>query len=111
MNNFVERDAIATKHLGRHIGHTAAGLVRVELRKVFDGYLYWNFDSMLFIADERLFTTGNLLKLEFVNLGVPRSKYLLWNGELDFGNGEVIFHGQKKHMKQLESVIRETLKS
>lgn len=99
---FQQRDLIANRELGDSLGHTAAGLVRVDLRKVFDGYLYWNSEAMLFIADDSIFTNGNLMKLEFSDLGVPKSKYVLWNGELDFGNGKWIFHGQKRQMKELE---------
>ena len=100
--SFQQRDQIASMELGKSIGHTAAGLVRVDLRKVFDGYLYWSIDALLFIADNNIFTDGNLLKLEFSDLGPPKSKFVLWNGELDFGNGKWIFHGQKRQMKELE---------
>jgi len=105
MSNFRQRDTLASQHLGMHLGHTAAGLVRTEIRKVFQGYLYWNHRSLLFIADDPIFTNGNLLKLDFDEIGIPKSKYLLWNGELDFGNGMWIFHGQKKHIKDMESVV------
>ena len=109
MSSFQQRDNIAAKELGEPLGHTAAGLLQVELRKIHDGYLYWSHDSLLFIADEHIFRDGKLLKLKFVDLGIPKSKYLLWNGELDFGSGAWIFHGQKKHMKELESVIARSI--
>ncbi len=102
MQGFQQRDLIASRELGTSRGHTAAGLVRVDLRKVFQGYLYWSDDALLFIADDNIFSQGNLLRLNFKNIGMPRSKYLLWNGELDFGNGKWIFHGQKRQMKELE---------
>jgi hypothetical protein len=102
LTGYIQRDQIANKELGFSKGHTAAGLVRVDLRKVFDGYLYWNDLSLLFIADDNIFSSGNLLKLDFSGLGIPKSKYVLWNGELDFGNGAWIFHGQKRQMKELE---------
>lgn len=100
--SFQQRDQIASRELGKSIGHTSAGLVRVDLRKVFDGYLYWSSDALLFIADNKIFTNGNLLKLQFSALGIPKSKFILWNGELDFGGGTWIFHGQKRQMKELE---------
>lgn len=101
---YQQRDLIATRELGFSMGHTAAGLVRTDLRKVFNGYLYWSNEALLFIADNNIFPQGNLLKLDFVQLGLPKSKYLLWNGELDFGNGELIFHGQKRQIKELERI-------
>ncbi len=107
--SFKQRDQIASRELGMSIGHTAAGLVRVDLRKVFDGYLYWSSDALLFIADENIFTNGNLLRIEFSDLGLPKSKFVLWNGELDFGNGKWIFHGQKRQMKELESAIARSI--
>ena len=102
MAGFQQRDLIANRELGSSKGHTAAGLLRVDLRKVFDGYLYWSDAALLFIADDKIFSQGNLLRLDFDDLGIPKSKYVLWNGELDFGNGAWIFHGQKRQMKELE---------
>jgi hypothetical protein len=109
MSNFQQRDTIAATELGKPLGHTAAGLLQLELRKIHDGFLYWNYDSLLFIADEYIFRDGNLLKLKFADLGIPKSKYVLWNGELDFGSGAWIFHGQKKLMKELESLIARSI--
>jgi hypothetical protein len=103
MPGFQQRDRIANSELGTSRGHTAAGLVRVDLRKVFNGYLYWSDDALLFIADDYIFPTGNLLRLNFKDIGRPKSKYLLWNGELEFGNGKWIFHGQKRQIKELEN--------
>ena len=111
MSSFQQRDRIAASELGNPLGHTAAGLLQVELRKIHDGFLYWNHDSLLFIADEYIFRGGNLLKLKFADLGIPKSKYVLWNGELDFGSGEWIFHGQKKHIKDLEAQIAKSIKA
>ena len=102
MAGFQQRDLIANRELGFSKGHTAAGLVRTDLRKVFQGYLYWSDDALLFIADDNIFSQGNLLKLDFDDLGNPKSKYVLWNGELEFGNGAWVFHGQKRQMKELE---------
>lgn len=102
MAGFHQRDQIASRELGFSKGHTAAGLVRTDLRKVFQGYLYWSDNALLFIADDNIFAQGNLLRLDFDDLGNPKSKYVLWNGELEFGNGAWVFHGQKRQMKELE---------
>ena len=105
VNNVSYRDAMATRTIGSFTGHTAAGWVHVQLRKVTKGWLYWNSDSLLFMLDVEPISPSDFLVLPFEEIGMPRSKYLLWNGELDFLNGQFVFHGQRKQIRQLQGEL------
>lgn len=103
------RDSRANQLLGTVLGHSAVGLVRAEIRKVFDGWLYWGPQSFVFFADEPIFDGSRELALEYDFIKIPKTKYLLYNGELAFEtiNPPLVFHSSRGRIKLIEKAIRD----
>jgi hypothetical protein len=103
------RDSRAIEILGIVLGHSAVGLVRAEIRKVYDGWLYWGDDSLIFFADEPIFNGSRELHLDYDFIKIPKSKYLLYNGELMFEtvNPKLVFHSSRGRIKLIEKAIRD----
>jgi hypothetical protein len=103
------RDGRAGELLGIVHGHSAVGMVRAEFRKVYDGWLYWGNDSFVFFADEPIFNGSRELHLEYDFVKIPKSKYLLYNGELVFEtiNPPLVFHSSRGRIKLIEKAIRD----
>jgi hypothetical protein len=103
------RDARANQLLGEVLGHSAVGLVRAEIRKVFDGWLYWGNDSLVFFADMPIFNGSRELHLNYDFVKIPKTKYLLYNGELFFEtlNPPLVFHSTRGRIKSIEKAIRD----
>ena len=66
------RDARATQLLGDVLGHAAAALVKPEIRKVFDGWMYWGTESMVFFADNPIFDGSREILLDFAAIKIPK---------------------------------------
>jgi hypothetical protein len=103
------RDGRASELLGNVLGHSAVGLVRAEFRKVYDGWLYWGPKSFVFFADQPIFNGSRELHLEYEFVKIPKTKYLLYNGELAFETIEpaLVFHSSRGRIKLIEKAIRE----
>lgn len=103
------RDSRAHQILGTVFGHSAVGLVRAEFRKVYDGWLYWGPTSFVFFADEPIFNGSRELALDYDLVKIPKSKYLLYNGELVFEtvNPPLVFHSSRGRIKLIEKAIRD----
>lgn len=103
------RDAVAAKLIGNVLGHSAVGLVRAEFRKVYDGWLYWGTESFVFIADQPIFNGSRELHLEYDFVKIPKTRYLLYNGEMAFEtiNPTLVFHSSRGRIKQIENAIRD----
>lgn len=103
------RDARAQEILGIVLGHSAVGLVRAEFRKVYDGWLYWGNESFIFIADDPIFNGSRELYLKYDLVKIPKTKYLLYNGELVFEtlNPPLVFHSSRGRIKLIEKAIRD----
>ncbi len=103
------RDSLAREMLGNVLGHSAVGLVRAEIRKVYDGWLYWGKDSFVFIADQPIFNGSRDLHLEYDFVKIPKTRYLLYNGEMAFEtlNPTLVFHSTRGRIKLVEKAIRD----
>ena len=103
------RNSRANQILGNVLGHSAVGLVRAEFRKVYNGWLYWGTESFVFFADEPIFDGSRELALDFDFVKIPKSKYLLYNGELAFEtlNPPLVFHSSRGRIKLIEKAIRD----
>ncbi len=103
------RDARASELLGNVIGHSAVGLVRAEFRKVYDGWLYWGSKSFVYFADQPIFNGSRELHLDYDFVKIPKTKYLLYNGELAFEtmNPTLVFHSSRGRVKLIEKAIRD----
>jgi hypothetical protein len=103
------RDNRAEELLGSFLGHSAVGLVRPEFRKVYDGWLYWGVSSFVFFADEPIFNGSRELYLEYDFVKIPKTKYLLYNGELAFETitPTLYFHSTRGRIKLIEKAIRD----
>jgi hypothetical protein len=103
------RDAVAQQMLGNVLGHSAVGLVRANTRTVFDGWIYWGRESLVFIADDHIFNGQRELYLDFDTLKIPKTRYLLYNGELEFENFNppLVFHSSRGRIKLIEKAIRD----
>jgi hypothetical protein len=103
------RDSTAKQLLGNVIGHSAVGLVRAQTRTVFDGWIYWGEASLVFIADDYIFNGQRELYLDFETLRIPKTRYLLYNGELEFQNFNppLVFHSSRGRVKLIEKAIRD----
>jgi hypothetical protein len=103
------RDGRANDLLGEVFGHAAVGLVRAEFRKVYDGWLYWGSKSFVFFADQPIFNGSRELHLEYDLVKIPKTKYLLYNGELAFESIDptLVFHSTRGRIKLIEKAIRE----
>ena len=101
------RDSRASQILGTVLGHSAVGLVRSEFRKVYDGWLYWGTESFVFFADQPIFNGNRELTLEYDSVKIPKTKYLLYNGELAFENinPPLVFHSTRGRIKLIEKAI------
>jgi hypothetical protein len=103
------RDARAKEILKEVLGHSAVGLVRAEIRKVFDGWLYWGRNGFVFFADEPIFNGSRELALGYDFVKIPKTKYLLYNGELKFETLQpnLVFHSTRNRIKMIERAIHE----
>jgi hypothetical protein len=103
------RDSLAAGLLGNVLGHSAVGLVRAEIRKVYDGWLYWGTESFVFIADQPIFNGSRELHLEYDFVKIPKTRYLLYNGEMAFEtiNPTLVFHSSRGRIKLIEKAIRD----
>ena len=103
------RDSRAQEILNEVLGHSAVGLVRAEIRKVFDGWLYWGRDKFVFFADEPIFNGSRELVLDYDFVKIPKTKYLLYNGELKFETLQphLVFHSTRNRIKLIEKAIHE----
>lgn len=103
------RDLRATQLLGEVLGHSAVGLVRAEFRQVHDGWLYWSHDGFVFIADLPIFNNSRELHLKFDVVKIPKTRYVLYNGELNFEifNPPLVFHSSRGRVKAIEKAIRD----
>lgn len=103
------RDSRANQILGTVFGHSAVGLVRAEFRKVYDGWLYWGPTSFVFFADEPIFDGLRELTLDYDFVKIPKTKYLLYNGELAFETVKptLVFHSSRGRIKLIEKAIRD----
>jgi hypothetical protein len=101
------RDSRASEILGLTLGHSAVGLVRAEFRKVYDGWLYWGSDSFVFFADEPIFNGSREMILDYDFVKIPKTKYLLYNGELAFESisPTLVFHSSRGRVKMIEKAI------
>jgi hypothetical protein len=108
-NDIRYRDAVAKQLLGNVLGHSAVGLVRAHTRTVYDGWIYWGNDSLVFIADDHIFNGQRELHLNFDTLKIPKTRYLLYNGELEFENFNppLVFHSTRGRIKLIEKAIRD----
>jgi hypothetical protein len=95
------RDLRASQILGLVSGHTAVGLVRSEIRKVFDGWMYWGTESMVFFADSPIFNGSRELLLDYSKVEHPMLKdfpvegfsevfYDFFEDQVVFSNNEVL---------------------
>ena len=103
------RDRRASELLILVRGHSAVGMVRAEFRKVYDGWLYWGIDSFVFFADDPIFNGSRELHLDYDFVKIPKSKYLLYNGELEFETLDppLVFHSSRGKIKLIEKAIRD----
>jgi hypothetical protein len=103
------RDLLARETLGTVLGHAAVGLVRAEIRKVYDGWLYWGTDSFVFIADQPIFNNSRALHLEYDFVKIPKTRYLLYNGEMAFEtiSPALVFHSTRGKIKLIEKAVRD----
>ena len=108
-NDIQYRDLRASQILGLVSGHAAVGLIRSEIRKVFDGWMYWGTESMVFFADSPIFNGSRELLLDYSKIKIPKTKYLLYNGELSFesSNPPLVFHSTRGRIKSIEKAIRD----
>ena len=108
-NDIRYRDSRANQILETVLGHAAVGLVRAEFRKVYDGWLYWGPVSFVFFADQPIFNGSRELVLDYDVVKIPKSKYLLYNGELAFESvtPPLVFHSTRGRIKQIEKAIRD----
>ena len=107
------RDSKATSELGEILGHTASALVVPNSRTLFDGWLYWGKERLVFIADQPIFGGQRVLSVAYEELKMPSVRYLLYNGELKFESvsPELIFHSTRRRIKEIEKAIRSHLNS
>jgi len=109
INDSHYRDSRAQEILGEVLGHSAVGLVRADIRKVFDGWLYWGANSFVFFADEPIFNSSRELFLTYDSVKIPKTRYLLYNGELTFETVQppLVFHSTRGRIKLIEKSIRD----
>jgi hypothetical protein len=102
------RDARASQLLGDVLGHAAGALVKSEIRKVYDGWMYWGAESLVFFADNPIFKGSREMFLEFSTIRIPKTRYLLYNGELAFESlsPPLVFHSTRGRVKLIEKAIR-----
>ena len=102
------RDSRASQLLGDVLGHAAAALVKPEIRKVFDGWMYWGTESMVFFADNPIFDGSREVLFKFSDIKIPKTRYLLYNGELTFESvtPNLVFHSTRGRIKLIEKAIR-----
>jgi hypothetical protein len=108
-NDIKFRDSRANEVLSSVLGHTAVGLVVAQTRQVFDGWMYWGEESMIFFADLPIFGGSREMFLEFSEVKIPKTRYLLYNGELSFESvtPPLVFHSTRGRIKSIEKAIRD----
>ena len=108
-NDIKFRDSRANEVLSSVLGHTAVGLVVAQTRQVFDGWMYWGEESMIFFADLPIFGGSREMFLEFSEVKIPKTRYLLYNGELSFESvtPPLLFHSTRGRIKSIEKAIRD----
>ena len=108
-NDIKFRDSRANEVLSSVLGHTAVGLVVAQTRQVFDGWMYWGEESMIFFADLPIFGGSREMFLEFSEVKIPKTRYLLYNGELSFESvtPPLVFHYTRGRIKSIEKAIRD----
>lgn len=108
-NDIRFRDSVAKDKLGEVLGHTASGLVIAQTRTVFDGWLYWGKTALVFIADQPIFNGGRVYVLNYDEVKIPTTRFLLYNGELKFESVSppLVFHSTRGRIKEIEKAIRE----
>ena len=108
-NDIKLRDSRANEVLSSVLGNTAVGLVVAQTRQVFDGWMYWGEESMIFFADLPIFGGSREMFLEFSEVKIPKTRYLLYNGELSFESvtPPLVFHSTRGRIKSIEKAIRD----
>ena len=108
-NDIKFRDSRANQVLASVHGHAAVGLVVAQTRKVFDGWMYWGEESMIFFADDPILNGSREMLLKFAEVKIPKTKYLLYNGELSFDSATppLVFHSTRGRIKSIEKAIRD----
>ena len=108
-NDIKFRDSRANEVLSSVLGHTAVGLVVAQTRQVFDGWMYWGEESMIFFADLTIFGGSREMFLEFSEVKIQKTRYLLYNGELSFESvtPPLVFHSTRGIIKSIEKAIRD----
>ena len=108
-NDIKFRDSRANEVLSSVLGHTAVGLVVAQTRQVFDEWMYWGEESMIFFADLPIFGGSREMFLEFSEVKIPKTRYLLYNGELSFESvtPPLVFHSTRGRIKSIEKAIRD----
>jgi hypothetical protein len=108
-NDVKYRDSRANQVLVSVHGHAAVGLVVAKTRKVFDGWMYWGEESMIFFADTPIFDGSREMLMKFSEVKIPKTRYLLYNGELSFDSvtPSLVFHSTRGKVKLIEKAIRE----
>ena len=108
-NDIKFRDSRANQVLTSVHGHAAVGLVVSQTRQVFDGWMYWGEESMIFFADVPIFDGTREMLLKYSEVKVPKTRYLLYNGELTFESvtPPLVFHSTRGRIKSIEKAIRE----
>ena len=108
-NDIKFRDSRANEVLSSVLGDTAVGLVVAQTRQVFDGWMYWGEESMIFFADLPIFGGSREMFLEFSEVKIPKTRYLLYNGELSFESvtPPLVFHSTRGRIKSIEKAIRD----
>ncbi len=106
------RDSVAQRALGDYFGHTAAALIDAQSRSRFDGWLYWGSGALLFIADEPIFDGQRAIVWQYEDLGMPSTRFFLYNGELTFNvfSPPLVFHSTRSRIKEIDRTIRNYLR-
>lgn len=108
-NDIKFRDSRANQVLGLVHGHAAVGLVVAQKRQVFDGWMYWGEESMIFFAEAPIFNGSREILLKYAEIKIPKTRYLLYNGELAFESvaPPLVFHSTRGRIKSIEKAIRD----
>jgi hypothetical protein len=103
------RDARAKKILKEVLGNSAVGLDRAEIRKVFDGWLYWGRNSFAFFADEPILNGSRELALGYDVVKFSKTMYLSYNVELRYENlrPNLVVHSTHNRIRMIEGAIYE----
>ena len=70
--------------------------------------MYWGTESMVFFADNPIFDGSREVLFKFSDIKIPKTRYLLYNGELTFESvtPNLVFHSTRGRIKLIEKAIR-----